>query len=63
MKSFSFSKSHSVLKNTACVNGSVAVLLYGLLQNLLPLLRQISHCMIVPAAVLNNEPRKESHSL
>lgn len=34
-------------QNTACLNGSVAVLLYGLLQKLLPILEHISPCMIV----------------
>lgn len=47
-------------QNAACLNGSIAVLLYGLLQNLLPPLRQIPPCMTVKCGSRNNEPSRRN---
>lgn len=48
--------------NAACLNGSIAVLLYELLQNLLPPLRQIPPCMTVKCGSRNNEPSRRNRS-
>lgn len=51
-------------QDTACLNSSFSVSLYGLLKNLLPSsATDPSLCMIVKYCCRNNEPGKETHSL